>query len=92
MAQKNNYKECIKILENLHREHPSYSLGRHLSSALEDYSDIWSVSDKELLYALTKYKAELEIDGASAYDDYVEKIVKDAQNLDTILEEEEDYD
>lgn len=84
------YKQCMSILQELHKKYPSYNLGRHISTALADYGDTWGISDKEFLYALEKYSMELENNVASDYD--VEKIIKDAQNLslDNLYEDEEE--
>lgn len=89
----NYYKEVLKSLEDLHKTYPNYGLGRHLATALCDYGDTWGLSDKELLFALNKYKTELALDiHQVAPEDYVDKVVKDAQNLDDILKEDDDED
>lgn len=92
MVKKPNfYKKVISILDDLHRNYPEYGLGRHLATALCDYGDMWGLSDKEMHFALTKYQTELALDlKGVAHEDYVDKIVKDAQNLDDILKEEDD--
>lgn len=65
-------------------------MGRHLSTAL-DGSDLWGVSDKELLFALQKYEIELNMDIDRMDDDEIEEIIKDGMNLErTLFEEEED--
>ena len=85
------YNSCIKLLNALHKEHPSFSLGRHLSTALAEYGDIWGMTDKELLFALTKYQTEQTLNEDNiSHEDYVNKIVKEGMNLDTILDEEEE--
>lgn len=86
-----HFSQIIHLLQELKKEYPGYHLGQHLSSALGDYGDLWGVADKELLFALEKYKTELEFNVVS--DEEVDKIMKDAQNLDKLLhEEEEEYD
>jgi len=37
-------------------------LGRHIATALDEYGDVWGLSDREILFALEKYKAELDMD------------------------------
>jgi hypothetical protein len=64
-------------------------MGRHLSTALADYGDFWGISDKELLFALTKYKSQLDMDFPHTYESEIDTIIKEAQNLDTILKEED---
>jgi hypothetical protein len=63
-------------------------MGRHLSTAI-DGSDLWGVSDKELLLALQKYEIELNMD--IDHEDEIDEIIKDGMNLERMfLDEEED--
>ena len=55
------YKQILITLEKLHKAHPTYNMGKHISTAL-DGCELWGVSDKELLISLNKYEASLEID------------------------------
>jgi hypothetical protein len=65
-------------------------MGKHLSTAL-DGSDLWGVSDKELLFALQKYEIELNMDVDHIDDQEIEEIIKDGMNLERMfLDEEED--
>jgi hypothetical protein len=66
-------------------------MGRHISTALDEYSDVWGVSDREFLYAIQKYEIELNIDGPHIDDEEIEEIIKDGMNLDSMFEEEEEY-
>ena len=92
MSKKNNYEKALQVLQDLHKDFPTYNLGRHLSTALADYGDIWGLSDKELCFALTKYKTELEMDVPHTDESEIDKIIKDGMDLDNILkEEDEDY-
>jgi hypothetical protein len=84
------YNQAIHTLMDLKKEHPHHTLGQHIATALGDYGDVWSVSDKEFAFALEKYKAELEFNTVS--DEEVDRIMKDAQNLDTLFQEEEEED
>lgn len=94
MRGKVNYtNKVIKILQDLHSEYPTFGLGRHLATALSDYGDYWGIPDKELAFALERYKTQLELDqNEICSDEYVEKIQKDAQDLTTILKEEDEED
>lgn len=83
----NYYKETINILKELHQSYPTYNLGRHISTALSDYPDIWDLSDKEFHFALSKYQAELTL----TQPEDLTKIISDGMNLDNILDEDE-YD
>ena len=83
-----NYKKVLKMLEALHKEYPTFNLGRHLATALDDYGDFWGIADKELLFLLEKYKTALELDQLTVMDDaYVSKIIKDSENFDDILKD-----
>lgn len=75
-------KEIISIIDSLCREYPSHNLGRHLSLALSDYPDLFSVSDGEILFAFQKYQTELSLDyQQAAPEEYVRKIEEDASHL-----------
>jgi len=84
-----HYNQVLKLLQQLHSSYPHYNMGRHLSTALADYGDFWGISDKELLFALTKYKSQLDMDLPHTDESEIDTIIKEAQNLDTILKEED---
>jgi hypothetical protein len=92
MSKKPNYyRQIIHVLENLHKAHPTYNIGRHISTALDGYDDIWGVTDKEFLFALEKYELELNMDSPHIDEEEIEEIIKDGMNLErTLFEEEED--
>jgi len=87
--QPNYYRQIIQTLVRLQKAYPTYNMGRHISTALDEYTDVWGVSDKEFLYAIQKYEIELNIDGPHIDDEEIEEIIKDGMNLDNIFEEEE---
>lgn len=96
MGRKPNlYNQIIVLLQELHHLYPSHNMGRHLEGALGEYRDIWGISDKELFFALTKYRAQLEYDYPTPLteDKELERIIEEGKNLDihSILENEEDY-
>jgi hypothetical protein len=84
------YNQVINALQELHIHYPSYNLGRHLATAFSDYGDLWGVTDKEFLFALDRYKAQLDMDYSHKDEDYVDKIVKDGMDLDKLFKEDED--
>jgi hypothetical protein len=86
------YQQALKILEDLQKAFPTYNLGRHLSTALYEYKDMWGMTDREMVYALSKYKAELMQDIHHLDDTEIDKIIKEGMNLDTILDDDEDND
>lgn len=78
----NLYKEAIEVLLELKKLYPSYTLGKHLSTALDDYGDIWGLSDKEIHFALKRYKAQMEMDVPhETGEDELKQIIDDAMNL-----------
>jgi hypothetical protein len=85
-----DYAQVIKLLTDLKKEYPNYRIGQHISIALADYKDVWGITDKEVLFALEKYKTELEFNVVS--DQEVDKIVKDAQDLTKLFQDEEGED
>jgi len=89
----NNYNNVIHLLQELHTLHPTYTMAMHLATALDGYHDFWGVTDKELLFALNKYKVQLELDSPITEDKDIEKIIKDGMNLSlSSLIEDEDAD
>ena len=92
MSKKTPYTEVISILQELHKSFPTYNVGRHLATALDGYGDIWGITDKELAFALSKYKTEIEMDVPHTDESELEKIIKEGMDLDNILKEEDDED
>jgi len=89
--QPNYYRQIIHVLESLRKAHPTYNIGRHISTALDGYDDIWGVTDKEFLFALEKYELELNMDSPHIDEEEIEEIIKDGMNLErTLFEEEEE--
>lgn len=80
------FNKIILILKELNKEFPMYSLGRHISTALSEYGDVWGMTNKEFLFAITKYKTELELDIPHAEGKELEDIIRGGMNL---FEEEE---
>jgi hypothetical protein len=84
------YNQAVHILQELHKSYPHYNMGRHLATALDGYGDVWGLTDKELVFALAKYKSQLEMDFPHTDEKELERIIKDGMDLDNILKEEED--
>jgi len=55
--------------------------------------DMWGITDREILFALEKYKAQLEMDIPHTDDDEIDQIIKEGMNLEDILKDQdgEDY-
>lgn len=89
--RKNDYKAIVDKLLELKKEHPTYNFGRHISLAFAEYGDIWGLSDKEALFALEKYEVEINMDSDKiASTEYMDKLFKDVEDFDNILNEEDD--
>ena len=93
MRKASYYSQTLLVLQQLHTAYPNYNMGRHIATALDGYGDVWGLTDKELLFALEKYKSELELDVPHTDETELDQIIKDGMNLDNILKEEdgEDY-
>jgi hypothetical protein len=83
----------LALLQQLHISYPNYNMGRHIATALDGYGDVWGLTDKEILFALEKYKAELDMDVPHTDESELDQIIKDGMNLENILKEQdgEDY-
>lgn len=94
MAKKtSDYKLITNLLLSLKAKYPTYGIGRHISTATADYGDVWGMTDKEYLFALNKYYAELELDSDNiASADFIDQIVKDGMDLENILKDEDYQD
>lgn len=94
MRKPNYYSQIVQLLQQLHEAYPTYNMGRHIATALDGYGDVWGLTDKEILFALDKYKSELELDVPHTDDKELDDIIRDGMNLENILKEEdngEDY-
>jgi hypothetical protein len=87
------YTEIIGVLKELQTLYPSFRMGQHLSTALDEYGDIWGLTDKEVHFALLKYKVQLELDvPRETNEKELERIIKDGMNLSIhSLDEEIDF-
>jgi hypothetical protein len=83
-----DFSQIITLLNDLHKSFPKYNIGRHISTAL-DGSDLWGISDKQLLAALQKYREEREIDSPYTNERELDAIISDGLNLDHLFDEDE---
>ena len=82
------FKEIISLLQELHKDYPSYHIGRHISTALSEYGDVWGMTNKEFLFALKKYKVELGLDIPHIEGEELEEIIRGGMHL---FDDEEEY-
>lgn len=92
MKKTNHHSKIIKLLQELHSSYPNYTMGRHISTALSDYGDFWGITDQEMLFALMKYKSQLEMDVPHSDEKEIDEIIKQAMDLENILKEEDNGD
>ena len=89
------YNRTLESFTQLKRDYPGSTLGRHIELAFGDYSNLMSITDKELSEALDKYMSELEFNTLS--DNDLDQIIKDGEEMfdvnqdDSDDEESQDY-
>lgn len=84
-----HYRQIISVLERLNKSHPTYNMGKHLSTAI-DGSDLWGLTDRDLLVALQKYESSLTMDINHVDEEEIDDIINDGMNLGKIFLEEEE--
>jgi hypothetical protein len=77
----------MRVLRELKREHPDLEISKHYLLATDNNS--FTLTDKELYYALNKYKTELDMNTLSTQD--MEKVISDTEDLFKEVEPE-DFD
>lgn len=90
--KQNSYIKIVKLLEKLHSTHPSINIGRHISTALSEFPDVWGVSDEEVFKCFLTYQERLDTDvprGGSDSEEDLEKIIYEGTHLPTILDDNE---
>tara|TARA_R110000868_G_scaffold253075_1_gene509803 strand:- start:322 stop:603 length:282 start_codon:yes stop_codon:yes gene_type:complete len=92
MRKPNYYNQALHTLQQLHISYPQYNMGRHLATALDEYGDVWGITDKELAFTLNKYKSQLDMDIQRYEEKEIDKIIKQGMDLDNILKEEDSGD
>lgn len=85
MKRPSPYTRILAILKALRLKHPTYNIGRHISTALDGYGDLWNVTDKEFLFALEKYKIEQEIECHPETTTELNRIINDGLHLDKLF-------
>lgn len=88
MRRASAYNQILGILHELQKEYPQYNMGRHLATALDGYGDVWGIPDTEIFFALSKYRAQLNMDFNRSESQDIERIIQDGIDLDNILKED----
>jgi len=90
MSKVTEHSQIIEILRQLKVEYPNQGIGRHLSNILSDYPNYWGMSDKEFLFALEKYKFELD-DNHLPPEKEIEKLVDESSSIENLREGIDEY-
>ena len=85
------YNRILHVLQELHKAYPSYNMGKHLATIIDECGNLWGVTDKELAYSLGRYKGQLEMDFPYSETE-IDRIIKEGLDLDNILKEEDNGD
>ena len=89
--KKVNYKlKIIKLLSEIIKINPVYTIGQHLTFAFDDYNSIGMLSDKGFYENLKDYADTLS-PGQIITPEELNKIMNDKIDMDSILEDNEDY-
>lgn len=82
---KSYYHQFILGLQRLKAAHPTYTIGKHISTIIDDMGDTWGVSDREMFNALRKYEKQLDMD--VPHEDNIDEIIQDGLDLNKTIEE-----
>ncbi len=87
-----NYKlKIIKLLSEIIKINPVYTIGQHLTFAFEDYNSIGIISDRGFYENLKDYAESLSTGTPVETPEQIDKIINGRIDIDSILEENEDY-
>lgn len=92
--KENLFPQIVEALKDIKSLSPDGPICSHLSVIVEEYGDIWGISDKEFLFALTKYKAQIQMDypHMETEEKELQKIIKDGMNLSLSSLQDDDFD
>lgn len=79
-ANSEHFKGTMAILKELNKTYPNQGIARHIHEATLEYGNLWGLGDKELHFALMKYKAELDLNIVDQKE--VDEILRDGMSLD----------
>lgn len=75
------YHRILTNLQKLKEMYPTYNMGRHLSTILDEQGDVWGLTDKQLSGALDQYMKALALDKPHE-DREIEQIIDEGLHLD----------
>lgn len=85
MSKATYFGQIVDILKSLKAKYPNQGVGQHLSMALAEYPNYWGMSDKEFLFAMQKYKFELD-ENILPPEQEIEKIVEESSSIESLRE------
>lgn len=92
MAKENYQNEIFSLLKELKKKYPNFSIGRHISSCIENNEQLWGITDKELYYQLKRYSLELSIDEKVNANFDIDEIIKDGESMFDEIDDFSDLD
>lgn len=92
MAKENYQNEIFSLLKELKKKYPNFSIGRHISSCIENNEQLWGITDKELHYQLKRYSLELSIDEKVNANFDIDEIIKDGESMFDEIDDFSDLD
>jgi hypothetical protein len=92
MAKENYQNEIFSLLKELKKKYPNFSIGRHISSCIENNEQLWGMTDKELYYQLKRYSLELSIDEKVNANFDIDEIIKDGESMFDEIDDFSDLD
>lgn len=89
--KKTKYKnDILQTLKQVCDIRPGTPVATHIATALADYTVIEGISDKELYYILEKYRCTIELDISIPHDRDIDDLLREAQDIDNMFNDEED--
>jgi hypothetical protein len=85
MSKATYFAQIIDVLKSLKVKYPNQGVGQHLSMALAEYPNYWGMSDKEFLFAIQKYKFELD-ENVIPPEQEIEQLVKESSSIEDLRE------
>lgn len=91
----NHKKKILELLKALTEKYPSQLIADHIFAAFVDFESLEGITDKEFLFNLEKYLAAKELDETIPHltgEKELEKLYRDAENINAIFDEDEEED
>ena len=90
MRHPNHYHKMLTVLHKLKTICPHYTMGKHISSIVDECGDVFNVTDKELATIMVRYAKQLCMDKPHPDKD-IDNIIDEGMHLSRITAGDE-YD